>query len=216
MESIKIRTIALCLYGLFATGLLVFRIAFTGELSFLFLTWNLFLAYIPLGLSTLVYIKRNDITPPQFLLVSMPWLLFFPNAPYLLTDLFHLLPRNGIPLWYDLLLILSFAITGLLFGLFSLRNMHRVLLRFYSAATGYLFAIGAIFLAAFGVYLGRFERYNSWDLFRTPDELFIDIAQRLVHPLHHPSTWGMTIGFGVMLTLLYLMMRRVQREKDKI
>ncbi|MFN8153352.1 MAG: DUF1361 domain-containing protein [Bacteroidia bacterium] len=215
MKSNPAKTIALLLFCLLSITLLMIRVIYTGQYTFVFLTWNLFLAYIPMGLSTLVYIKRNEITKTQFWLASIPWILFFPNAPYILTDLFHLIPRPGISEWFDLLLILSFAITGLLFGLLSLRNMHKTVVKFHSALSGYLFAITSIFMGSFGVYLGRFERYNSWDILRTPDELFVDIAQRLIHPMHHPATWGITLGMGAVITLLYVMMGEVETGDKK-
>jgi uncharacterized membrane protein len=214
MENNSHKTIALTLFGFLSTALLTTRIILTGEITFLFLAWNLFLAYIPYGLSTLVRIKTEQMTSFQFRMVCIPWLLFFPNAPYILTDLFHLSPRSAVPEWYDLLLILSFAITGLLLGLFSLRNMHRTLLRFHSPATGYIFAFASIYLAAFGVYLGRFERYNSWDIFRTPDDLFLDITQRLMHPLQHFTTWGVTVGYGSLILLIYFLMIGVDSVKS--
>ncbi len=215
MKTIPARAASLLLFCLLSLALLIFRVVYTGEFTFVFLTWNLFLAYIPMGISTLVYLKRNDISRLQFWLATLPWLLFFPNAPYILTDLFHLMPRHGMSEWYDLLLILSFAITGLLFGLLSLRNMHKTIIQFHSTLTGYGYVLGSIFLGSFGVYLGRFERYNSWDVLRTPDELFVDIAQRMLHPLHHPATWGLTLGLGALLTLLYMMMGSVASGDKK-
>lgn len=206
MKTISAKTIALLLFCLLSVSLLILRVLYTGQFTFVFLTWNLFLAYIPMGLSTLVYLKRTEINRSQFWLATLPWLLFFPNAPYILTDLFHLMPRPGISEWYDLLLILSFAITGLLFGLLSLRNMHKTIVRLHSSFTSYLFVVASIFLGSFGVYLGRFERYNSWDILRAPEELFVDITQRLAHPLHYTTTWGLTLGMGVLLTLLYVLM----------
>jgi uncharacterized membrane protein len=92
--------------------------------------------------------------------------------------------------------------------------MHRTLLRFHSPATGYIFAFASIYLAAFGVYLGRFERYNSWDIFRTPDDLFLDITQRLMHPLQHFTTWGVTVGYGSLILLIYFLMIGVDSVKS--
>lgn len=215
MKTIPAKAASLLLLCILSFALLIVRVIHTGEFTFAFLAWNLFLAYIPMGISTLVYLKRDEISRLQFWLATLPWLLFFPNAPYILTDLFHLMPRNGISEWYDLLLILSFALTGLLFGLLSLRNMHKTILQFHSVFSGYIYVLGSIFLGSFGVYLGRFERYNSWDILRTPDELFIDITQRLIHPLHHPTTWGLTLGLGSLLTILYMMMGSVASGNEK-
>ena len=215
MENISSKRIAILLFSLLSMGLLITRIILTGEFTFAFLTWNLFLAYIPMGLSTLLYLKSDGIEKWQFWPVAAVWLLFFPNAPYILTDLFHLEPRPGISEWFDLLLILSFAITGVLFGLLSLRNMHRVVIQIHSKITGFLFAGGSIVLGSFGVYLGRYDRYNSWDVFRTPDEIFFTIARRMLHPTHHLNTWGLTIGLSLLLALLYILMGGATAESRK-
>jgi len=113
-------TIFLLLLSLFCIGALLFRIKITQTGLFLFLIWNLFLAFLPWAFSSLVFLK------PKFqkskiivFIVLFLWLLFFPNAPYIFTDLFHLRRHASIPMWYDLVLILSFAWTGLLFGFFK-------------------------------------------------------------------------------------------------
>ena len=95
---------------------------------FLFLNWNLFLAFVPWALTSLVILRPN-LQQSRFMLLAILacWLLFFPNAPYILTDLFHLRARGDMPIWYDLILILSFAWTGLLFGFLSLWDIEKVL-----------------------------------------------------------------------------------------
>lgn len=214
-HSISSKSIALLSLVIMSFGLLLTRIIITGELTFTFLVWNLFLAYIPLGISTLVHLKRNEIERWQFWPIAGLWLLFFPNAPYILTDLFHLMPRERSQEWFDLLLIVAFAITGLVFGLLSLRNMHRTISRLYSQSTVILFVSCSIFLGSFGVYLGRFERYNSWDILRTPIEIFHDIAIRVLYPFEHPTTWGLTLGLSVLLAILYVFLGGVEVNNEK-
>ena len=116
MRSFHQKQVALHLLCLLSLGLLIFRISVTGQLNFIFLVWNLFLAYIPFGISTMMELKKKDIDQWQFWVIAPMWLLFFPNALYILTDLFHLHKIAGMPEWFDLLLILTFAISGLLLG----------------------------------------------------------------------------------------------------
>ena len=204
MRSYHQKQLALHLLCLLSLGLLIFRISITGQLNFIFLVWNLFLAYIPFGISTLMELKKRDIDHWQFWVIAPIWLLFFPNAFYILTDLFHLHKIAGMPEWFDLLLILTFAISGLLLGLFSLRSMHKIVEKLHSKWVGITYVISSIILGSFGVYLGRFERYNSWDIFRMPLEITKEIANRILYPTEHPSTWGLTIGLSCLLAILYL------------
>lgn len=181
-----------------------FRMYSLDNKGFFFLNWNLFLAIIPYGLTTLAIssesIKNSKIKVGFILMI---WILFFPNAPYILTDLYHLKQHLTMPLWYDILLILSYAWTGLLFGLLSLRDLDSILEKWISKRNRILLIVGLLFLSAFGIYLGRFLRWNSWDLINNPQTLMRDIAHRFIYPIQHPRTWGLTIFMGAFLNMMY-------------
>lgn len=198
------QTIFVILVGFYCLGLSAFRFLRTDSLTFLFLNWNLFLAYLPFGLSTLLRsvprLGRSRLALPA--LVGL-WVLFFPNAPYILTDLFHLRPRPDAPLWYDLILILSFAWGGLLAGLWSLEDIHATFQAHLGKSRAALAVVALLFLASFGVYIGRYLRWNSWDLFTRPGELLVDVGHRAANPGDHPGTWGVTLLLGVFLNGVY-------------
>ena len=98
-----------------------------GQVTFLFLAWNLFLAWVPVLLSTwMVHLQASRWKHLYFFGIFIVWIFFWPNAPYLLTDLLHLRQRFGVPIWYDLFLLLSFAWTGLMLGLISLMQVQLV------------------------------------------------------------------------------------------
>lgn len=195
----------------------LFRVFYTDSFVFLFLNWNLFLAFIPWALTSLVVVyprlrKRKVIIP--FILCC--WLLFFPNAPYILTDLFHLRLRTSMPIWFDLVLILSYAWTGLFLGFLSLWDIEKFLLvsikqKWVSLISGLL-----LFIGSFGVYIGRFLRWNSWDIITEPFNLAYDIQDRLVNPFQHPTTWGMTLFMGVFLNMLYWSFKLIGERKGQI
>jgi len=179
------------------------RFHLVGHHSYFFLLWNLFLAVIPLGLSLgLLRIKRLSIALPLLGL----WLLFFPNAPYVLTDLIHLTPHNRgqVPLWFDLLMLLSFGLVSLWFGFQSLRFVQGWITRNFSKTAGWCVTIVTLLLSGFGVYLGRFLRWNSWDVLRRPRALLGDIGACVVDPSGHSQVWGFTFGFGGMLIFVYM------------
>jgi len=147
--------------------------------------------------------------------VGAAWLLFFPNAPYLITDLFHLDTRPGVPLWYDLALILSCAWNGLMLAYASLSDMQRLVQQRLGSVIGWAFATLALLLSSFGIYLGRYLRFNSWDVLANPIALFYDILNRLLHPFTFPGTWGVTLVFGVFLLLGYGTVRLLGRAHDE-
>lgn len=212
-------TLFLGMVTLLCFGLSVFRFSYTGSKVFLFLNWNLFLACIPWLLTSFVTvtpkISKNNFILAFLLLV---WLVFFPNAPYILTDLFHLRLKTSMPVWFDLILILSFAWVGLLFGFLSLWDIEKLIKTktkdkfssFWITSTTVLF----LFLSAFGIYLGRYLRWNTWDIIHQPFAIFNDISLRFTNPTEHPRTWGMTILMGVFLNILYFSFRFIRERKN--
>lgn len=160
--------------------LLLARYFYTGEFLFRFLAWNLFLGWLPFLLATVVIMfpGKHYVTFGGSLL----WLLFFPNAPYIVTDILHLWPRAGVPLWYDMILILSFAMTGLCLGFSSLGLMQGEVARRWGAAAGWGFVGLILLLSGFGIYIGRFLRWNSWDVFSNPLQLGQDLRMNLTTP----------------------------------
>lgn len=198
----------------FGLVLLLARVYFSGTGYYSFLVWNVFLAAIPFAISSFIALSKRRLPGFVFLLLTLVWLLFFPNAPYILTDLFHLRLRQGVPLWFDLVLILSFAWNGLLLGFVSLADMQRELTSRFGRFAAGLFVTLSLFLGSFGIYLGRYLRWNSWDLLTKPFELARDIWIRFADPLAHPGTWGVTLIFSLFLGLCYLMLTRLRFDPE--
>lgn len=186
-------------------ALLVLRIARSDTYLYWFLIWNLFLAAIPFvaGLAIEALDRRRGLIPLQWM-AFVVWLLFVPNAPYIFTDFIHLAQRPGIPLWYDVLLLASFAGTGLLLGYASVLSVHRIVEDRFGVVTGWLVAVSALVLSAFGIYIGRFLRWNSWDAVTEPLPLVADIAKSVTSPADDPKSIAVTVLFGIALTLGYL------------
>ena len=200
MPVIRLLSIA-AVACVWCAALLGYRIHWAGHTQFVFLAWNLFLAAIPLGFAVLLSkIERWRLATPFI----SGWLLFFPNAPYVLTDLLHLHPRSGIPVWYDLLMLLSFALVSLWMGFQSLQLVQVWIARKSSLLMAWSFVGICLMLSGFGIYLGRFLRWNSWDIVSNPGSLLGDIWERFADPLAHGQTWGVTLGFGGLLLVAYL------------
>lgn len=167
---------ALALASVLGCALVAARILLSGRAQQLYLIWNLFLAWIPLLLAfRLEALHRvNACRGLQFWGVATAWLLFFPNAPYIVTDLSHLTLPLTSRWWTDLVIIVLFAVIGLVLGFLSLHRLHGLLSRRHGGPVGWLFVFGVAFMGGFGVYVGRFERWNSWDIVLRPLALLTD------------------------------------------
>ncbi len=190
----------------FSILLYVFRVWYTGSLLFLFIPWNLFLAWLPLLFSSMIKDEKFSFKNVMFFCL---WLLFFPNSPYLITDLFHLEQREGVPLYYDLVLLFMAAWNGLLMGLYSLRNIEQLLLKRFSVTKVKLMLLSFFALCGFGIYLGRYDRYNSWHLVTQPFDLMEGIFSKIISPASHPRVWAVTILFAVVLLLIYETLKKM-------
>ena len=193
---------ALALLSLFSVALVGARYAYSREPLFGGLIWNLFLAWIPFGLAIFVYDRhRTGARTATLLPFGALWLLFLPNAPYIVTDFKHLEETGGAPLWFDVVVIAAPAWTGMLLGFLSLYLVQAVVRELVGRAVGWVVAIGALGLASFGVYLGRVQRWNSWDLLTDPSLLAqLDVV------LVDPRALAMTILLSGFLTLSYLVL----------
>jgi len=184
--------------------LLLVRVVHSSSLSFVFLVWNLILASVP-ALAALAFVRaaeRRSPAPVQAAWFAL-WLVFLPNAPYIVTDFMHLRPRPLVPLWYDIAILASCTGTGLLLTYTSLADVQGVMARRFSQFAGWLLAAAALLLSGFGIYLGRVLRWNSWDALSSPLQLVTAIADRALNPLSHPQTVAMTAVYGVSLLLGY-------------
>jgi uncharacterized membrane protein len=184
-------------FTLFSLTLLTYRIIKSEGLSYIFLAWNLFLALIPWWISN--YLKQNKSLQLKHVPLFGIWLLFIPNSPYILTDLFHLKPRPYLPLWFDLVLVLSFALIGMIVFLKSLKDMLSILKAYVSPILFTLVTPFIFWLISFGLYLGRYLRFNSWNVVNHPFQLM----RQSFDILFEKDTIGFTLIFSVFMWFLY-------------
>ncbi|HSU27495.1 MAG TPA: DUF1361 domain-containing protein [Chitinophagaceae bacterium] len=193
----------------FSCFLLLGRIFVSGTFAYLFLPWNLFLAVIPLAISWWMKSKPLRVQNRlRFILLSCTWLLFIPNSFYIITDLFHLKHFESAPTWFDCLMIFSFTWNGLLFGLVSVRQMETMFTRRVGKQFAGLLILMVMLLSGLGIYVGRFLRFNSWDIITDPFSLMGEIFDLLLHPLANSYAWGMTICYAIFMTFLYITIKK--------
>ena len=204
-------TILLFVLSLVSFGMSILRVIISHSGHYLSLNWNLFLAFIPWAISTVIIV--NNLQKRLLIALILSWVVFFPNSPYILTDLFHLNQRGGAPLWFDLVLILSFAWTGLLFGISSLMDIEQVLQNYMSKSKTMIATIIFLFVSGYGIYVGRYLRWNSWDVITNPFALSHDIFVNLVHPEYHLRAWGTTLFIGLLLNLIYFSFKLITAKQ---
>lgn len=177
------------------------RIAYSDTFRYTFLIWNLFLAWIPFIIAYFTYSLslRRTALYVVIPISAVLWLIFFPNAPYILTDFQHLSMNNGAaPLWFDVIMLVWCAWTGLLLGVVSLYLMQEIVKREFGRVVGWMFVFVVAALASAGIYIGRFIRWNSWDILRNP----FGIASTLLDQAIDPSL--RSIGFIALYTSFFV------------
>ena len=172
----------LLLTTIIASGLVITRVYITHHLTFLFLLWNLFLAWIPFFISR--YMMYSDTSKRKWyrnLGLFLVWLIFFPNAPYILTDLVHLQHRSDMPFWYDMMILLFFCFNSLFLAFASMIHMKRVIDKFFRQTLSHIIILLIFIMTSLGVYIGRFQRYNSWDILTDPVNLVRDVCALILN-----------------------------------
>jgi len=193
------------LSSLLCVGLLVGRFYISRSWTYYFMLWNLTLAWIPYIGSVLAFSLHLDNPHRWFRIIpiGLVCIVFFPNAPYIVTDFLHLHVRPAVPFWYDLGMLAAFSWAGILLGVYALRLLHNIIEDWLGRWMGWIFVLCIVNLSGFGIYMGRFLRWNSWDLLTNPKEIFWDIAVRVRHPFDNLQTYGVAFLFAALLLSCY-------------
>ncbi|WP_373055941.1 DUF1361 domain-containing protein [Zunongwangia sp. H14] len=200
----------LILAGGFCFLLVVLRWCLTLDYYYFFLIWNLFLAGIPLLISQYLESGRKKFLYPFLAL----WLLFLPNSFYVVTDLIHL-RTSAMPV-YDTIMISLFALLCLFLGFSSMQKISSILYQKMRIFNKFLLDSFILFLCSFGIYLGRFLRYNSWDILKNPFNLALDCRDFIRFPIQHFHVWLFTFCFGILLILLFFIFQKLKPQRDAI
>lgn len=183
-------------------GMVGFRILYSDKVSYIFILWNTFLASVPYVISEFMETKKHS--KWQNLFLGFVCILFLPNALYLISDFEHLRERPPVPFFYDILLMFYASLIGLLLNILALRNLQHVIARYLKPRITQSFIALIILLSGFGVYLGRYLRWNSWDIITHPKALIIECIYHTVHPNLFTYTWSVSIGYAFVLGFGYL------------
>lgn len=198
--------------------LYVFWIKFFTSGGKSFMIWNIFLAFIPYFISCYIYNvhfnnKNSNKKSSKELIMGMIWILFYPNAPYMITDLMHLTGErfyiyinNGrdlifnmdINMWNNFFTLIVGTVLGLYLGIISLRKIHYILEDKVGRVGAFLWIIVINYLSGFAIFLGRFSRYNSWDLIIHPYKILKIMREEL-----NINAVIFTVLFGTLSFIIY-------------
>lgn len=172
------------------------------------LIWNLFLAWLPLVFALLAgeEFRENEKLTLRFLAFGAGWFLFAPNAPYIFTDLVHISVMFTKHYWVDLAMILACALTGLMLWFVSLYLMQGIVRSKFGAPAGWGFAAAMAGLSSFGIYLGRFARFNSWDVVTKPAVVYQGISGWISTAMKNTPNLAFAFSFAGFLFTAYLML----------
>jgi uncharacterized membrane protein len=185
------------------------RILFNAPVDFS-MDWNLFLSWIPLIIAFFINNVTRRFGYLHFLVVisSLAWLAFFPNAPYMITDISHLsidLKRDLT--WHDTIMLFCYAEVSLFNGLVSLYWIHQTWRRVFTKTVSTTFLLVSLPAAGFGVYLGRVRRMNSWDILHNPRA----IMESLFDSMLDRTALVISLEIGLLLGMLYLVLWAIIR-----
>lgn len=204
---------SLILLSLFSVGLTISRFLVAENYNYWFLAWNLILAWVPLIFAWFLYARTAKfglVWSKLNVFLFTVWLLFLPNAFYIFTDFIHLNEYRNVPLTFDVVLISSYAITGMILGFASLMMLHSRALKRFGRQGHYLVPI-ALLASGFAIYLGRELRWNSWDIIFNPFGILFDVSEIIINPIDQSLSILTTVLFFGLLSLVYLVIWRAVR-----
>jgi uncharacterized membrane protein len=174
--------------------------------DFAYLSWNLFLAWIPLGLMLWLekVLRRKLWSSWQALVITIAFVTFLPNTFYLTTDVIHLQEVPRVDLVFDVVVFMSFIMNAFIIGLISVYMFHVELRKRLSVAKSWSLLATLLLLISFAIYIGRDLRWNTWDIILNPASILFEVSDRLLAPAQHPELFSTTLGFFVLITATYV------------
>jgi len=206
-------TLILLASNFFSLVLLEVRILYSGHYYYDYMAWNLLLAFVPFLISLILVILDQKVKKFLMLLpLICLWLLFLPNSFYIITDFVHLGSIGDVGLWFDILLLTSFSWNGMLLGFVSLALLQKIINKHFHKIIGWIFIVVSLLLSSFGIYLGRFLRWNSWDILTSSKDLVLDLQGSLSHLF----TYEVVFFITAFLLLVYVVINLLSKEFAKL
>lgn len=192
----------------------ILRIIIWDKISFIYILWNIFLAILPFLISSILLNidNKNKLNNTIFFSIGIIWLLLIPNAPYIITDLIHIGEVRAVPVLYDSFLLFGSAWVGLLLGLYSINHIENILTKKYSQKITHFVMVIIVLFISFGIYLGRFLRFNSWDVFARPSSFIIGLKEIFTNMSNLFEAMLYTVLFFFFIFISYISWKSTQAK----
>ena len=214
-----LKTLALASLG--SLALFIFRAFYFQSTEYWYLNWNLFLAWLPLLFSWILVqqLASHRWLRWQTILTTILWIGFLPNSFYLVTDFIHLQHTANASLLYDSVMLFSFSLNGFILGYLSVAMIHKELKKRLQSRDVQI-VLATIFLAcSFAIYLGRYLRWNTWDVLINPAGILFDVTDQFINPGAYGQSFLTTALFFVFISSTYALICRfaslLQFKKQK-
>lgn len=207
IRSARVRLLSvLGLLSLVSIGFYIGSVISSHNLTYWYLIWNLFLAWLPLFFVWILikYLRHHSWSGWGGTILSLLWFIFLPNSFYIVSDFIHLGDIGQLNVQYDAVMFLMFALSGLMLGYVSLYMVHQLLLRRLKRSTCHALIALVLLLCSYAIYLGRDLRWNSWDAFLHPAGVIFSLSDPLINPSTHHDAFTTTLTFFVLLCTLYV------------
>jgi uncharacterized membrane protein len=198
--------LAFAFSSLVAVGIVLINMAYSHSGYYLFLIYNLSLAFIAplLALWLVIRLKTTPWLGLPNILITLLWLGFLPNSFYMITDLIHVQSSIGIDLLFNIVLVMLFIFNSVTAGFLSVYLVHKELLKRMYYTNAHIIIAGVFLLCSFAIYLGRFLRWNSWNVITSPFGILFDVTDTVLSPSTHPQVFATTASFFLLLGAMYV------------
>lgn len=203
--------VLLPLFGLSALSiwLYVFRLIGVGDDRFWFMNWNLVLAWVPLLLAWQFSsgLPHRRWTSKVSVALIVLWVLFLPNSFYMVSDFIHIRNSSDADVIYDVIMLSSYALTGMVLGWVSTLIMHNHFSKKFGAARAWQVILAIFVACGFAIYLGRYLGWNSWDVIFSPAFILFDVSERVLNPTLYPDMFMTVFLFSLFIAASYAAFR---------
>jgi uncharacterized membrane protein len=208
------------LLNVYAIGLILCRALVYRTKLYRPMLWNIWLSIVPLlvllvggATGILLLIPARPLAIAVLIVTGIIWLLLLPNASYLITELNHSHRRENdpVPFWFDIILVITLAMSGVLNTVLNVFLAHAILsitiygdfARSFLRPGGLITIAVILILLGLGMYLGRYPRFNSWDV-RHPGQFVRKLRTHFSEPGNIAACVGFTLTYAVFLALMYI------------
>ncbi len=187
----------------------------TGTAQFSFMAWNLVLSLVALVTAVSFVVYRQKSSKYLSWVFFVLWVFLLPNTFYMLTDFVHVRESGDINMLFDIVLVGLFAMNGFVHGLLSIFIVHKTLIKRFQKIYVHASIVIIMLSSSFAVDMGRYLRWNSWDVLINPRALLFDVSDTFLNPANYDRSFLITGVFFVAISSLYLLVWEGSRLFDK-